>query len=342
MTALPGYSAMQSGLEEVERLWADDAHEIVVSQSAGALPRIDEVDLFNRPEFFALHAPAFRWAGYFLARHATTLRPLAVCHVAETAPGQYRSPGRGSFGSVALLRDVELPVVERLVEHMTRHLGTLGARSLALVLPPMEYHPADDAIVTNVLLRAGFTVSGHELNYALEVGAAPFVDGIDRGNRKRMNAAVREGLTFEILPAEQLADAYGVIAANRAKKGYPLSMSLDALQTMADRIPGAVRCFGVRNRGELIAAAICIVVNPVTLYVFYWGDVPGVESLSPVTPLAAGLYEYCQREGFRQLDIGTSTLAGVPNHGLIRYKKNLGCRPSLKLTLSLSFPAEAR
>jgi hypothetical protein len=137
-----------------------------------------------------------------------------------------------------------------------------------------------------------------------------------------------------MLPDDAMPAAYGVIAENRAKKGYSLSMSLEALHAMADRFPGAVRCAGVHAEGELIAASICIAVNPTTLYVFYWGEIPGAERRSPVTLLAGGLYEYCAREGFALLDVGTSTLAGEPNHGLIRYKSNLGCRPSLKLSVA--------
>jgi hypothetical protein len=46
------------------------------------------------------------------------------------------------------------------------------------------------------------------------------------------------------------------------------------------------------------------------------------------------LFEYCREAGMDLLDLGTANVNGAPNHGLMRYKKNLGSTESLKLTLA--------
>jgi len=87
----------------------------------------------------------------------------------------------------------------------------------------------------------------------------------------------------------------------------------------------------------MIAASICIAVDKTVFYVFYWGEIDGYQNPSPIPFLAQGLYSYCQKEGFKLMDVGTATVEGNPNHGLIRFKRSLGLGESLKLTFSKSF-----
>jgi predicted N-acyltransferase len=212
-------------------------------------------------------------------------------------------------------------------------LRDAGARQLSLVLPPLAYHLHETSAWVNVLLRAGFAVTRHELSYAIDVNR-PFGDGIDRGNRKQLRKAEREGLVVADLAPHEYEAAYAVIVENRAKKGRTPSITWEGLQAMASGFPDAVRCFGARHGARLVAAAICLLVNPHVLYVFYWGEVAGAESSSPVTLVARHIHERCMAEGISLLDLGTATVLGVPDPGLVRYKRHLGCRESLKLTLA--------
>ena len=329
-----GSGATYADSEAVARVALGDAAELLVYDAPPADDRLRAADLFNTPAYFGLHAGGFARAFYFVARHPVSLAPFAVAQFAEVEPGHFRSPGRGSYGGVQLLAaKVEVALVEALVDAIGGFLGERGAGTVTVVLPPFDYSAADTSLVAHVMMRAGFRLAGHELNYAMRVSGSSLLPRMDHGNRKRVQAAQRLGLRFHHLAPEQLPDAYAVVAENRAKRGYTLSMSLDALAAMAQALPGRVRCFGVRLDAELIAAAVCVEVSRDVLYVFYWGELPGVERLSPVAYLASELYTVCVREDRRLLDIGTATLAGVPNHGLIRFKKNLGCRESMKLTL---------
>jgi hypothetical protein len=45
-----------------------------------------------------------------------------------------------------------------------------------------------------------------------------------------------------------------------------------------------------------------------------------------------GIYEHCQVEKIRLIDLGTSALNGRPNFGLLDFKLNLGAVPTEKLT----------
>ena len=114
-------------------------------------------------------------------------------------------------------------------------------------------------------------------------------------------------------------DCYPVIADNRLRKGRPYSMSLEDWITL-EKEPSTVYCFAVAP--GTVAVAMCVRVEPTTLYVQAWGDVEGQENLSPITFLCKSLYEWCAKNGIELLDVGTA-----PNHpSLAEFKQRLGFR----------------
>ena len=127
-----------------------------------------------------------------------------------------------------------------------------------------------------------------------------------------------------------------MIALNRARRGYQVSMTYDQIQEMVLTFPSKIVCFGVSSDAEkkkLVASSICILINTRILYVFYWGDVAEMETLSPIALLASEIYEYMQKNNYEIFDVGTSSINGEPIYGLINFKRNLGFSESLKLNI---------
>jgi len=69
---------------------------------------------------------------------------------------------------------------------------------------------------------------------------------------------------------------------------------------------------------------------------FLLGGALGYGLFSPVVKLAAEIYSFCQAEGIKIMDIGTSTEGVSPNFGLINFKKSLGFSESLKINMKKS------
>ena len=110
-------------------------------------------------------------------------------------------------------------------------------------------------------------------------------------------------------------------------------MRLEEIQVMCEKFPGIIKLFGCQDDKKLIASAICVRISERILYVFYWGDLPGFSTSSPVVTLADAIYTYCQKNNISILDVGTSTLGTNPNYGLIQFKRGLGFNESLKLQM---------
>ena len=111
-------------------------------------------------------------------------------------------------------------------------------------------------------------------------------------------------------------------------------MQYEQILQMVYTFPEKIKFFGVFNQDIIVCSSICIVINPLILYVYAWGDIDNMQNYSPITLLANYIYEYAQKKAFQIVDLGTSTVLGEPNIGLIKFKKNLGCQESLKLSFS--------
>jgi hypothetical protein len=48
--------------------------------------------------------------------------------------------------------------------------------------------------------------------------------------------------------------------------------------------------------------------------------------------LIEGMYGWCQQQGIKLLDLGTSALDSQPNFSLLDFKLRLGAHPTAKLT----------
>ena len=285
--------------------------------------------LFNTEAFFRLHAPDnacfFQWV--------LKGRAVMCLHASEVNPGCWRSPRRGTYGGVSFFADVSVQELEAFLVAVLEYLQRQGVERLEILLPPMA-HAAERAAEQFFVLRSlGFTESLCDANYAIDVDTRPLLEHLNYANRKRLNKCQREGFAARMAEPTELPAIYQVIARNRLGKGYPMTMTLAQLTQMQVLFPEQVQLFACHAAQQMVASAVCLRVSPEVLYVFYWGDEAAFSQFSPITLLASAIYEYCQQQAIALLDIGTASADGQANHGLIRFKRGLGCEASLKFRL---------
>lgn len=284
--------------------------------------------LFHAPDFFRMHEAGagryFEWVNGRAVRACVHFTPA-------NGDGLWRSPARGTYAGYAF--DPALPTADLFAFHaaVERRLAALEARQVELLPAPMAHDPRAFATEVYLLRASGYDTSQCDLNHSLEVGAAPLVERMAHNNAKRLRKCHREGLRGVQLPATCLPAVYDVLDANRTHRGRHLSMTLDQLGAMVAAFPDAVMLFGVPDGDRLAASALCLRVHPRTVYVYAWGDRPGYEAFSPVVAVADAIHAHCQALGVAMLDVGTSTVDHDANHGLIHFKRGLGCTESLKV-----------
>ena len=279
-------------------------------------------DLFNLPGYAALHgAPiALHWPG-------------AAFHAFGLGQGRYASPGRGPYGGFDADPALEAAGFDDFVDAAEATLRDAGAGRLDVALPALGLAPHHPARLV-ALCRRGYRVVRQELNQAIPVAAPNFADQANRGTRRRLSRAAAMGVTARLLAEDEHRAAYDAIAENRAKKARPMSMSWDDVAAMRDAFPDRVHLFGAERRGEMLAGAIAMRANARTLYVHAWGERLGAEALSPVAGLAECAYGFAAARGIALLDLGTSSVGGVTDAGLVAFKRGLGAAASPKLWMA--------
>jgi hypothetical protein len=286
--------------------------------------------LFNTPQFFDIHRTPNACYLQLVAKASGEV--LATIHFAEESCGVFRSPRLGTFGSFDFKEPPCLELVELFADETERVLRERGARQITIVSPPFAHAPELSHLVFLALHNRGYQAIPHSLNQSVRLDDRPFTSRVDADGRRRLTRAKELGLTVRRLTSPtELSDAYQLILENTRRKGYQLSMTWDGVCRMAETFRERVYGFAVFRDAQAAAASITMRVNQDVVYIFYWCDAAGFAGVSPIVLLAEAIYEHARVEGARWMDIGTSTNEGVPNYGLIHFKRNLGCEASLKL-----------
>lgn len=292
--------------------------------------------IFNTPAFFKLHQTERSF--YFQLSKKVTNEVVGTIHFTEVSPTLFKSPAKGTFGGAVTKENLDFDIYEDFFKAVDRYLWLNGAKRIEIILPPMCHNPSTFSINYNILSRQNYVVGNQELNYALIIDNQPFLSKINDPNRKRhLNKCLQDGFTTQQLDNSFYQQAHSLIVENGNRKGFTFSMSYEQVMQMVYTFPEKFLFFGVFNQNILVASSICVVVNPVILYVFAWGNLDNMQSYSPITLIADHIYEYAQKNNFKIMDIGISTYKGEPNLGLIQFKKKLGCQESLKLSFVKNF-----
>ena len=189
-------------------------------------------------------------------------------------------------------------------------------------LAPTSHDPVLFALSMNALARAGFGVEAVEVNYDL----MPTSFSPSYGNAKKLRKCNEAGFVSRPLERAEWADAHAFLVRDRERAGHHLSVPLGAIESLESLKPGTHQFYGTFS-DRLIAAAICLWVNPDILYVYAWGAEKS--EYSPTVHLCSEIY----KTPCRILDAGISTLDGMPNLGLMRFKESLGFKPSAKVIM---------
>jgi hypothetical protein len=321
---------VDQGILQKAFLPIDDKHQIEINH----FRPYENSTIFNEEPYFRLHSTSQEDIfAQLVCIPSRKVRATVIFYADKNF--SFVSPNRGTFGGVTLSEPIEMPLLERFIFTTKGYLIKMGAQSISIKCAPFRHNLALSSVMTNILLRHEFRISGHELNYEIHVDDRLFTDRVDYGNEKRIRKCQKAGFFASQVDSADYRKVYQLIKKNRERREFPITMSLEQVGKMVEIFPERMRFFAVHRdveKSDMVAAAVCIAITKSILYVLYWGDVADVESYSPVALLADGIYGHCQQRGIKWLDVGTSTVDGEPNHGLIRFKRNLGFSESMKLS----------
>ena len=219
--------------------------------------------------------------------------------------------------------------VEEFIQDLRIYSGEHEIQKIEIILPPVIYGQTINAKVVNALIRNGFSLQTPDIaNYGY---LNSFKDQFsDRKSGKSFRQALKHGLIFhEAKEWNEKAIAYDIILKNRIWMCRPMSMNLKEILQVSELWP--VDFFKVTtSEGEGLAAAIIYRSHPGIAHVSWWGDNERGRSLRAMDFITNNLWKYYKNLGYQYLDLGTSTVNGIPNTGLLRFKESLDAFSSLR------------
>jgi Acetyltransferase (GNAT) domain len=289
-------------------------------------PEFEGGYLFNTPGFQATKKGESKY--FVLQKNSRYIARLCFRLVADRAFSGYQA----TFGSVDFDDNVDTDAAKYLIEQAVLILQRDGFKEIVIKHWPEAYGSG----FHDIFLGLGFSLANREINQHLAVGNEEFAEIIKRNERKKLNQALSRGFTFRNLTVDDLPLIYQHVVETRKRKNYPVSMSYENLYQTILQLPDRYFLYGLYDREKLIAASVSVQVATDIIYNFYHADDFNYRSLSPLVLLIQHIYQYCQQQGVRILDLGISSADGVLNQGLYIFKENLGCEISDKNTYVLN------
>lgn len=243
-------------------------------------------------------------------------------------------PGPATFGGLSPTRaSVSEDEVEAAWSAFLEDV--VGPKALSIRLPPTNLYSRMVAAQNEVLSRL-CDGSVTDLNQWIDLTAWTSA-AMSRGNRKRTRRFAEVGGKSTRLTHEMdICAAYDLLAANRSRRGVQLSMTADRFRDSLTLMGDKYRCWGsFRSDSSLVAAALTVAISEGVEYVLFWGDSDEGRSMSATAALCEYLCIALQAEGVSQLDLGTSSVDGVVDVGLARFKRNVGAQDALRTTWTI-------
>jgi Acetyltransferase (GNAT) domain len=284
--------------------------------------------LFHRPAHLHLQSPE-NWFSYYAI---SSKRKLIDAHLHVNITGHLAvSPLRAPFGSFQCTRGIRPVVLYNFLEFTVARLKENQVQVLELKSPPLAYEPGSMDLITTFLLNIGFEVIVAEAGAYLNV-PDNFRAGLNEWELRKIKQSEQAGLTFQVLPVEELESLYSFILGCRIEREYELGIDWETLRKTVKTFPERFFLFGVMHEGVLVAASIAINVGNGVMYNFHSAHPKDYDHLSPVVLLLEGMVTYCRNNDYRILDLGTSAIEGSPNFGLLDFKLGLGATATTKFT----------
>ncbi|WP_298653445.1 hypothetical protein [uncultured Proteiniphilum sp.] len=248
--------------------------------------------------------------------------------------GFAKSPFSAPFGGFHYSHEhLFYNIVSDFLTEMKNYIEREGLKQVCITLPPDPYQTNMNAKLVNAFIRLGFTMATPDItNWAdLKNFDGTWIKSMVGQNCRK---AVKYGLTCSLVTdRKSMEDAYAVIFRNREEQGRKIHMTLDDILDVSRVMP--VDFFLIRDSdGNGIAASVFYRGHQKIVTGIFLGDDMEKRNLGTMNYLYKNCYEHYKAMGFDYIDLGTSSLDGEPNTGLIRFKELHNCFTSLRYTFS--------
>jgi len=214
-----------------------------------------------------------------------------------------------------------------------------GIRTIRIRARP-GYLGVNELTSAFALLNLGASIESCELSLGLEPWryATPeeYKSALQSTERRILRRGLEIGMVFDLAnTAEDWAACYALLAETRRRRGVNLQISLDYILALRKIFNRRITMYRLMQGSDLAGAALVYRIGREWDYVVAWGDDPCHRRKKVMNILAYQLVSTAIAEGVAVIDLGISSVNGVPDDGLVLFKRNIGAATGLRLNFRL-------
>jgi hypothetical protein len=245
------------------------------------------------------------------------------------------------FGGIDLARSRESggTVVELLRAAICRARAE-GIGAVRVRARPGYFGP-NESVAEFALVNLGAEIESCELTLGVETwryrDAEEYVEALRCFGRNRLKHGRGAGFVFS--PAAAAGDwaaCYDLLAATKRRRGARFKMSLDYILRLRELFGDRIAMYRLTVADELAAAALVYRVAPQWDCLVAWGDDLDHRDRNVMNVLAYALMCRAIHDRISVVELGISSVDGVPDDGLIRFKRGVGAATGLRLNFRLA------
>ena len=251
--------------------------------------------------------------------------------------GKGFSPLRATFGGIEFSEVLPKESLTAFIQSAFCALPKL--ESLQITFCPESYLSMNQRQVLDFCFeKLSFKHCAVDQNFEIAITDLSFYETIKSSRHKQLlRKAVKNTFFFREEKEPDLALLHAFITRSRVRKNRNMTMTLVDLRQRVKLFPDNFNFFSVSHEQKIIAVGVTVKITEEILYTFYLADDEDYLKFSPTIYLISGIYEFCQRNNFKLLDLGIATEKGIINEGLAQFKKRLGAKMSLKKSFFYDF-----
>lgn len=255
--------------------------------------------------------------------------------IAGLNEGTLKIPFSAPYSNFSFKKSLKINVIEECLEQLKEFSKSNNVDNIIFTPPPQSHDPIFLSKLFIAFRNKGWQIKYSEINYYFETNKVEkHLALISRSGRKNLKKANSSNLSFEqVTSSEKIKKAYSIIKINRASKNYDLKLSYKEVVNTSNIIK--TDFFIVYFKKKPVASAIIFHVTKKIAQVIYWGDLPDYSQYRPINYLSDQLMKYYSNQSIEILDVGPSSVNGIPNYGLCEFKESIGCTMSLRHTFEL-------
>lgn len=245
------------------------------------------------------------------------------------------------FGGIDWVRPREaVSAIGDLIRAVVSHAAAKNIRAIRIRARP-GYFGANETAVQFALLNLGASVESCELSLGIETRRyrmpEEYMAALNDSSRNMIRQGSRVGMAFGA--AETAADwaaCFDLLTETKRRLGVQLSISFDYLMRLRGVFGDRIAMRRVTHDGELAGAALVYRVADDWDYIAAWGDDLRHRNSRVMNLMAYYLVCTAIAQRVKVLDIGISSVDGVPDDGLVQFKRSIGATTGMRLNFRLS------